>query len=276
MKKLIALMMTMMLAVVCTFAFSACGTGVKDVDEIKKAGKLVVATEASFPPFESKEGGKYVGIDIEIAEAIAKELGVELEIKDMEFDSVVTSVQNGQTDLAIAALTINEERAAAINFSNDYFGAAQYVVVASGDTTFDACTTKEEVDAILASFENGTKIAAQSGTTGFYYVKGSEAFEFNGFSNLTAVGLTTPVLGAQGVVNGQYKALIVDDEVAAQLVKSNSGVKTIEIALNNEKYGIGVNKGATKLLETVNKVLADLKESGKLQEIIAKYTADAE
>lgn len=274
MKKLIALMMTAMLAVACTFAFSACGSA-KDVDEIKKAGKLVVATEASFPPFESKEGGKYVGIDIEIAEAIAKELGVELEVKDMEFDSVVTSVQKGQSDLGIAALTINEERSAVINFSTDYFGAAQYVIVAKTNTDFDACVNKEDVDKVLASYPNGTEVVAQSGTTGFYYVKGSEAFEFNGFSNLKAIGLDTPVLGAQGVANGQYKALIVDDEVAAQLVKSNENVKTIKIALNSEKYGIAVNKGSKKLLETVNKVLADLKESGKLQEIIKKYT-DAE
>ncbi len=276
MKKLFALMMTMMLAVICSFGLTACGNSVNDVDEIKKAGKLVVATEASFPPFESKDGEKFVGIDIEIAEAIAKELGVELEVKDMIFDSVVTSVQKGQADLAIAALTINEERAEAINFSTDYFGASQYVVVAANDTTFDACKTKEDVDAILAGFENGTKIAAQSGTTGYYYVKGSEAFEFAGFKNLNAVGLETPVLGAQGVVNGQYKALIVDDEVAAQVVKANDGVKTIAISLNSEKYGIGVNKQAPKLLETVNKVLADLKASGELQAIISKYTSEAE
>lgn len=268
--------MTMMLAVICSFGLTACGNSVNDVDEIKKAGKLVVATEASFPPFESKDGEKFVGIDIEIAEAIAKELGVELEVKDMIFDSVVTSVQKGQADLAIAALTINEERAEAINFSTDYFGASQYVVVAANDTTFDACKTKEDVDAILAGFENGTKIAAQSGTTGYYYVKGSEAFEFAGFKNLNAVGLETPVLGAQGVVNGQYKALIVDDEVAAQVVKANDGVKTIAISLNSEKYGIGVNKQAPKLLETVNKVLADLKASGELQAIISKYTSEAE
>ena len=268
--------MTMMLAVICSFGLTACGNSVNDVDEIKKAGKLVVATEASFPPFESKDGEKFVGIDIEIAEAIAKELGVELEVKDMIFDSVVTSVQKGQADLAIAALTINEERAEAINFSPDYFGASQYVVVAANDTTFDACKTKEDVDAILAGFENGTKIAAQSGTTGYYYVKGSEAFEFAGFKNLNAVGLETPVLGAQGVVNGQYKALIVDDEVAAQVVKANDGVKTIAISLNSEKYGIGVNKQAPKLLETVNKVLADLKASGELQAIISKYTSEAE
>ena len=264
--------MTMMLAVICSFGLTACGNSVNDVDEIKKAGKLVVATEASFPPFESKDGEKFVGIDIEIAEAIAKELGVELEVKDMIFDSVVTSVQKGQADLAIAALTINEERAEAINFSTDYFGASQYVVVAANDTTFDACKTKEDVD----GFENGTKIAAQSGTTGYYYVKGSEAFEFAGFKNLNAVGLETPVLGAQGVVNGQYKALIVDDEVAAQVVKANDGVKTIAISLNSEKYGIGVNKQAPKLLETVNKVLADLKASGELQAIISKYTSEAE
>ena len=276
MKKLFALMMTMMLAVICSFGLTACGNSVNDVDEIKKAGKLVVATEASFPPFESKDGEKFVGIDIEIAEAIAKELGVELEVKDMIFDSVVTSVQKGQADLAIAALTINEERAEAINFSTDYFGASQYVVVAANDTTFDACKKKEDVDAILAGFENGTKIAAQSGTTGYYYVKGSEAFEFAGFKNLNAVGLETPVLGAQGVVNGQYKALIVDDEVAAQVVKANDGVKTIAISLNSEKYGIGVNKQAPKLLETVNKVLADLKASGELQAIISKYTSEAE
>lgn len=275
MKKLSTLILSLTLAMICAFNFTACSS-VNDVDDIKAAGKITMATESGFPPFESKDGNEYVGIDIEIAKAIAKELGVELEVKDMQFDAVVTSVQKGQADLAIAALTINEERAQAINFSDDYFGASQYVVVAKTDTTFDACTTKEEVDNILKGFESGTKIAAQSGTTGYYYVKGSDAFEFEGFANLTAVGLETPAMGATGVVNGQYKALIVDDEVAAQVAKANDGVKVIEISLNSEKYGIGVNKDAPELLKVVNKVLKDLKDSGELQKIIAKYSAASE
>ena len=117
MKKLITLIVASIMCVLCAFSLTACGKEARDLDDILKDGKLTIATNAEFAPFEYKEGSDYLGIDIEIAEYIADYLGVELVVNNMDFDSVVTSVQKGQSDLALAALTINETRKEAIDFS---------------------------------------------------------------------------------------------------------------------------------------------------------------
>jgi len=275
MKKLLSLFVTLMLIVTCAFATTSCkkANTARDLDDILKSGEITMATNAEFAPFESKVGEDYVGIDIDIAQAIADYLGVELKINNMDFDSVVTSVQKGQSDFALAGLTISEKRQKAIDFSDAYFGAAQYVVVKADDTTFDACQTKEDVDAILATMSG--KAAAQTATTGYYYVKGSADFGFGGFSNLDAVAYESAAMGAMAVVNGQAKLLIVDDEVAEQTVQANSGVKAIRISLSSEEYGIGVNKSNKALTLVINKVLKELKEDGTLSAIIARHTAQA-
>ncbi len=276
MKKLLAFILSLILSVCAMATFTACGdddgAGISDLDDIIARGKITMATEATFAPFESKNGTDFVGIDIDIAQAIADYIGVTLEVKDMAFDSVVTSVQKGQTDLAIAALTISEDRKKAINFSDAYFGAAQYVVVKANDTTFDGLTTKEEIDAKLATLSGNA--AAQQATTGFYYIKGSSDFCFDGFSNLTPRAFDSAVLAAQAVANGQAKLAILDDEVAEQIVAQNTDVKVIRIALSSEEYGIGINKANTGLRLVVNKVLKQLKDSGELSQIIARHTGD--
>ena len=274
MKKLVSLLITLLLALTCAFSMTACGgSSVRDLDDILKSGTITMATNAEFAPFESKVGGDYVGIDIDIAEKIAEYLGVELVINNMDFEAVVTSVQNGQSDFAMAGLTISETRKNAIDFSEAYFGAAQYVVVKSTDTTFDACQSKEDVDTILAGLSGDA--AAQSGTTGYYYIKGSLDFGFSGFSNLNAVAYESAAMGAMAVVNGQAKVLIVDDEVASQIAATNTQVKVVPYALSSEEYGIGVNKSNPALTLVINKVLAELEESGELAEIFARHTAQA-
>ena len=167
MKKLLTLIVAALMSVTCIFGLAACKeeTSVRDLDDILKDGKITVATNAEFAPFESKEGENYVGIDIEIAQEIANYLGVQLVINNMDFESVVTSVQKAQSDLALAALTINPTRLNAIDFSDDYFGAAQYLIVKKSDTTFDTCVTKDDVDGILGTL-NGT-VGAQNATTGY-------------------------------------------------------------------------------------------------------------
>lgn len=272
MKKLLTLIIATLMCIACVFGLTACGSKTNDLDDIIKAGKITVATEATFAPFEYKEGETFKGIDVEIAQAIADYLGVELEINDMEFDAVVTSVQKGQSDLAIAALTINETRQKAIDFSVDYFdAAAQYVVVKSTDTTFDGLTTKAQIDDKLATLSGSA--AAQIATTGYFYIKGSADFEFDGFENLTAVSYDSAVLAGQAVQNGQVLLAIVDAEVALQMVKANNSLKAIKVSLSTEKYGIGINKENTALKFVVNKVLGELKSSGKLSQIINSYTS---
>ena len=259
MKKLFTLLLAMIMCFACV-SLSACSQedSIRDLDDILKSGKLTIATNAEFAPFESKEGTNYVGIDIDIAKAIADYLGVSLVINNMDFDAVVTSVQNGQSDLALAALTISAKRQKAINFSDAYFGAAQYLIVKADNTAFDACQTKEDVDAILAA-SSGKKGVAQNATTGYYYLKGSEDFGFAGFDNIQTSGLENPTMCATAIKNNQADYLIVDKEVAEMVIASESGVKAIEISLSSEEYGIGVNKANQALLMVVNKVLAELK-----------------
>lgn len=273
MKKFLTIIVAIVMLAVFSISMSACSTTTRDLDDILKDGKLTIATNAEFAPFEYKEGSEYLGIDIEIAQYIADYLGVELVVNNMDFDAVVTSVQKGQSDLALAALTITDNRKDAINFSDAYFGAAQYLIVKDTDTTFDGCTTKEDVVAKLATLSGNA--AAQSGTTGYWYIKGSEDFGFAGVPNMTPVAYDTPALAATAVVNGQAKLAVVDDEVANKIVSSVNGVKAIEIALSSEEYGIGVNKDNAGLLLVINKIIAELKDSGKLAEIISSYTTNA-
>ncbi len=279
MKKIITLLMALVMCFACV-SLSACKEedAARDLDDIIKSGKITVATNAEFPPFESKDGTEYEGIDIDIAQAIADYLGVELVIKNMDFDSVVTSVQKGQSDLALAALTISEKRQKAISFSDAYFGAAQYLIVKSTNTEFDNCQTKEDVDTILANSSN-KKGVAQNATTGYYYLKGSADFGFDGFSNITVSGLDNPATCAMAVANGQADYLVVDKAVAESVVAVNSNVKAIEISLSSEEYGIGVNKSNLALLKVVNKVLEELKVveadgTSKLDKIFATHITD--
>lgn len=137
--------------------YSAYATGVginpftsATFDASKTATQLVVATNAAFPPFEYKEGNKFAGIDMEIAKYIADELGMELVIKDMEFDSVVTSVGKNGVDVAMAGLTVNDKRKQSVNFTSSYYNAAQVVITLADDTSFDNCTDADDVLAVLA------------------------------------------------------------------------------------------------------------------------------
>ncbi len=279
MKKIITLLLAVVLCFACV-SMTACTeeATARDLDDIIRDGKLTVATNAEFPPFESKEGTEYVGIDIDIAQAIADYLDLELVINNMDFDAVVTSVQKGQSDLALAALTISDKRKQAINFSDAYFGAAQYLIVKADNTEFDACETKADVDAILSASTN-KKGVAQNATTGYYYLKGSADFGFAGFANITTSGLENPATCAMAIQNGQADYLVVDKAVAESVVAVNSNVKAIEISLSSEEYGIGVNKSNAALLKIVNIVLEELKVvegdgTSKLDKIFASHITD--
>lgn len=180
--------------------------------------QLVVATETGFEPFEYKVGNKFAGIDMEIAKLIADTLGKELVIEEMEFDSVVTSVQNGTCDIAMAGLTVDADRAKMVNFSNTYYQAGQVLIVASDNTDFDECKTKADVDKVLAS--KAMKVGYQSGTTGQYYVTGEKPDLFDGFKNLTGLGFTTAGLATLDMINGNIDVVIVDGAPAKAIVKS--------------------------------------------------------
>lgn len=171
--------------------------------------QLVVATNAEFEPFEYKKGDSFYGIDMEVVKAFADSLGKELVIKDMKFDAVVLSVQQGKADIAAAGLTVTDDRAAQVNFTDSYYSASQRIVVRGDDTTFDNCKTKDDVDAILKTLDESVKIGGQNGTTGQYYVEGSEDF---GFEKLPAtfVGYDNGSLAMQDLINGNVQYVIID------------------------------------------------------------------
>ncbi len=175
--------------------------------------QLVVATNAGFEPFEYMVGDQYYGIDMEIASLLAKELGKELVISNMDFDAVCLSVGEGKCDIAMAGLTIKEDRKEYVNFSDKYYDAAQKLIVKDTDTTFDACKTAADVEAILKGLTETTKIGVQTGTTGQFYVEGDADWGFDGYK-AKCVGYKSGSLAVQDMLNGNINYVIIDNAPA--------------------------------------------------------------
>ena len=181
--------------------------------------QLVVATNAAFEPFEYTNGDGYSGIDMEIAALLAEKLGKELVIQNMDFDAVCLSVGQHKCDIAMAGLTVNEARKEYVNFSDSYYTASQRLVVSGDDTTFDACKTVEDVEAILNAKDKTTKIGVQNGTTGQFYVQGDEEW---GFAGLPAecVGYKNGSMAVQDLMNGGVQYVIIDAAPADCITKA--------------------------------------------------------
>jgi len=194
--------------------------------ETKKndGSQLVVATNAAFAPFEYMEGNKYYGVDLEIMALLAEKLGKELYIYNMDFDAVclavsaqggsydgengAVNVQGGIADIAAAGLTVNDKRKEILDFSTSYYDAAQMLVCAADDTTFDNCTTADEVIAILNGFGSDIKVGVQSGTTGQFFCEGDEDWGFDGFG-FDTVPYQNGALATQNVINGNIKYVVI-------------------------------------------------------------------
>lgn len=185
------------------------------LDESKD--QLVVATNAAFAPFEYTEGDKYYGIDMEIAQLLADKLGKELVINDIDFDSVCLSVGQHKSDIAMAGLTIKEDRKEHVNFSDSYYSASQKIIVRGDDNTFDKCETKEDVEKILQEYTKDTKIGVQNGTTGQLYVEGDKDLGFTAL-NAECVGFNNGSLAVQDLINGNLDIVIIDSAPAAAIV----------------------------------------------------------
>lgn len=185
--------------------------------------QLVVATNAEFAPFEYKEGDKFYGIDMEIAKLLADKLGKELVIVDMAFDAVLLSVQQQKADSGMAGLTVTEERAKQVDFSDPYYNAAQKIICKADDKTFDNCKTKEDVDKILQGFDKSVLIGGQNGTTGQYYVEGSSDFGFTKL-NATWKGYANGSLAVQDLINGGINYVIIDAAPATAITNAINAV----------------------------------------------------
>ena len=181
--------------------------------------QLVVATNAAFEPFEYTKGDSYYGIDMEIAKLLADELGKELVIENMDFDAVCLSVSQHKCDIAMAGLTINEEREEYVTFTDSYYSASQRLIVPSDNTTFDDCKSADDVAALLAKTEKSDKIGVQAGTTGQYYVEGSEDWDFPGLP-AECVTYKSGSLAVQDMLNGNITYVIIDAAPASAITKS--------------------------------------------------------
>lgn len=219
-------------------------------------GVLTMATNAYFPPYEYYEGEEIVGIDAEIAKAVADKLGLKLKIEDMEFDSIITAVQTGKADMGLAGMTVDEKRKKSVNFSDSYATGIQVVIVTE--------------DSDIASVDDlaGKKIGVQLSTTGDTYASEDYGEEFVEQYNKGADAV-------MALKQGKVDAVIIDNEPAKSFVAVNEGLKILDTEYVTEDYAACINKENNELLEAVNGALAELKEDGKLQEILDKYiTAD--
>lgn len=215
-------------------------------------GVLIMATNATFPPYEFYEGSEITGIDVEIAQAVADKLGLTLKVEDMEFESIVTAVQSGKADIGLAGMTITEDRLKTINFTNSYTTGIQVIIV------------PEDSDIASADDLTGKKIGVQLMTTGDIFA--SEEF---GSENVEQYNKGADAVLA--LLNGKVDAVIIDNEPAKSFVSVNEGLKIVESEYAVEDYAACISKDNEELLNAVNTALDELTKDGTIQKILDKY-----
>ena len=229
-------------------AASAAATELTTVE----AGKLTMATNAAFPPYEmTTDAGEFEGIDIETAQAIADKLGLELQIDDMDFDAALLSVQQGKADIVMAGVTVTDERKAVMDFSDSYATGIQSIIVPE-------CSDIASPDDLA-----GKKIGTQRGTTGYIYCS-------DDFGDENVVAYDDGLTAVQALNNGQVDAVVIDNAPAKEFVAANPGLVILDTSYAEEDYAIGVAKGSS-LKDAVNAALEELKADGTLQSIVDKY-----
>lgn len=271
MKKFLALV----LASLMVFAFVACGgtgkdnNGASDASNASNASNasdtteketLVMATNATFPPYEFKEGDSFAGIDVEIAGKIAEKLGMTLEIKDVEFGSIIGGVQTGKFDIGMAGMTVTDERLKSVNFSDSYATGIQVVIVKSDSAI-------KSLDDLKG--DGSMKFGVQQDTTGDIYA--SDTVENGGYGKDNVVRYKTGADAVQALKTGKVDAVIIDNEPAKNFVKANEGLSILNGDWVKENYAIAIAKDNTELLEKVNGALKELIADGTVKAIIDKY-----
>lgn len=227
-------------------------------------GKLVMSTNAAFPPYEMTSDGEgykgtgYEGIDVEVAGAIAEKLGLELVIDDMGFDPALLAVQEGQSDIAMAGISITEDRLKVMDFSDSYATGVQVVIV-----------LEESPIQTLDDLDSAEMIGTQAGTTGYIYA--SDTPENGGYGEDHVTAYDTGALAIMDLVSGKIDAVIIDNEPAKAYIAQNPGLNILEAAWVEEEYAIGFAKGNDALREAVNAAVAELKADGTFQGIVDKY-----
>ena len=246
MKKIIALA----LALVLCLSLAACGAKGATLADVKKAGKMTVATSPDFPPFESLEGGKVVGIEVDIMNLIAKDLGVEIEFVQMDFDSVLIGIQSAKYDCAMSGITVTSEREKNMRFTTPYYNAAQVIVVKADS----AIKGKADLADKTVSVQTGT--TAESGCQ-------DEEIKYQAYNaNADAkAALTT----------GKVDAWVVDNLTAMQMVEEGDGLVILEEKLTEEPYAFAFAYGSEDLVEAIDKILEKLIADGTVEKIFQNY-----
>lgn len=243
MKKIIALILSILMVV----SLAACGATSTEEE-------LVMGTNASFPPYEyyDEDGETIIGIDAEIAKAVADKLGMKLTIKDMEFDSLLTAVQSGAVDIVFAGLTVTDERKESVDFSMTYATGIQVIIVPEDSKI----ATVDDLD--------GKTIGVQTGTTGDIYCT-------DDYGQENVKQYANGALAVAALKNGQVDCVVIDNEPAKSFVEANTGLKILETEYVTEDYAAAISKDNAELTEKVNKAMEELKADGTIDAIIGKY-----
>ena len=246
MKKFIALALVLVLCL----SLAACGAKGPSLADIKKAGKMTVATSPDFPPFESLENNEVVGIEVEIMKLIAKDLGVEIEFVQMDFDSVLTGIQSAKYDCGMSGITRNPDREKNMLFTDPYYNAAQVIVVKADS----AIKTKADLADKTVSVQTGT--TAESGCQD---------------EKIAIQGYTANADAKAALTTGKVDAWVVDNLTAAQMVTENDGLKILDEKLTEEPYAFAFAFGSEDLVAEINKTLEGLIENGTIASIFEAY-----
>ncbi len=247
MKKVLALLLSVIFVAVC---FTGCSAKGKTLAEVKEAGKLVIATSPDFPPFESLEGDEVVGIEVEIMKLICAELGVECEFAQMDFDSVLIGIEAAKYDCAMSGITVTPDREKNMLFTEPYYVAAQVIVV------------KEDSDIKGKADLEGKKVSVQTGTTADQGCQDEgldvQAFQANADAK---AALTT----------GKVDAWVVDNLTAIQMVEDGDGLKILEENMTEEPYAFAFAMGSEDLVEEIDKALKTLIDDGTVEKIFTDF-----
>ena len=233
-------------------AFASCGK--KENGLTINEGKLVMATNAFFPPYEYYDGDKIVGIDAEIAAEVASRLNLELEIQDVEFDSIIAGVQSGKFDIGCAGMTVTEDRLQSVNFTTPYATGIQSIIVVEGSEITD-------IDTLIGG---DYMVGVQQGTTGDIYMSDEV-----GESRMDRYNKGADAVMA--LINGNVDAVVIDNQPALAFVEANEGLMILDTPYAVEDYAMAVSKDNEELLSEINRVLAEMQADGTIDAIIEKY-----
>lgn len=236
-----------LLFICCLFILTGCGK--------RNSNELIMVTEAGFAPYEYYENGEVVGVDVDIAREIAKEMGKTLVIKDIAFDSIINEVKTGKADFGAAGISYSEERAKNVDFSVNYAVSKQVVIVKNDSSITD-----------INSIGN-KKIAVQLGSV-------ADTFVTEEYDEATIVRQKKYLAAIEDLKVGKVDCVVMDELPAKEIVNSNTGIKILNGALTNDSYGMVVKKGNKELLEVINKVLNRLSSDGSIDRYIIAHTEE--